>query len=168
MLIGDARVTSAALIRETAFPISRCAVAAAVPVTTTCSSSSAFWSRAMRRFVSPTFTVSVRARNPIIRTWSTAVAPATSFRANRPLASVNARRAVPATVTCAAATGAPVARFTTVPATEPPCAVNEPGAMIPNVRARLHRTEEHRMPGPPREEAAYTTGTRNGRKGAGL
>src|SRR5439155_20927349 len=104
--------------------------------------------RAMRRFVSPTFTVSVRARNPIIRTWSTEVAPATSFRANRPLESVNARRAVPATVTCAAATGAPVARFTTVPATEPPCAVNEPGAMIPNVRARLHRTEEHRMPRP--------------------
>src|SRR5436190_973349 len=150
-LMEAAWVTLAASIRDTAFPSSRCAVAAAVPVTTTCSSSSAFWSRAMRRFVSPTFTVSVRARNPIIRICSTAVAPGTSFSANRPLASVNARSAVPATVTCAAATGAPVARFTTVPATEPPCAAKPTGATMPSVSARLLRTEQHRMRRPQRE-----------------
>src|SRR6266513_73517 len=147
-LIGAVWVTLAASIRDTALPISRCAVAPAVPVTTTCSSSRAFGSRAIRSFVSPTFTVSVRARNPIIRIWSTVVAPETSFNANRPLASVNARSAVPATLTCAAATGPPVARLTTTPATDPACAGNEPDATMPSVRARLHRTEEHRMPRP--------------------
>src|SRR6266513_2035935 len=150
-LMGAAWVTLAASIRDTAFPISRCAVAPAVPVTTTCSSSRAFGSRAIRTLVSPTFTVSVRARNPIILIWSTAVAPGTSFRVNRPPASVKARSVVPATVTCAAATGAPDPRLTTVPATEPPCAAKTTGATMPSVSARPLRTEQHRMRRPQRE-----------------
>src|SRR5947199_144274 len=35
-----------------------------------------------------------------------------------------------------------------MPATEPPCAATATGETIPTVRARLHRTEEHRMPRP--------------------
>src|SRR3989442_10552998 len=150
--MGAFSVRSAALILEIALPILPSSVALDVPVTTTCDSSSPFSSSASRRFESPTFTVSVAARKPMRRTWRTAVVPGTSSKWNRPLASVKTRRAVPVTATCASPTGAPEPRLTTMPATEPPCAATATGATIPNVRARLHRTEEHRMPRPPREK----------------
>jgi hypothetical protein len=67
-LIGAVCTMFAASIRETAFPIWRCSVAPGLPVTITWESSSAFCSRASRTLVSPTLTVSVRARNPIMRT----------------------------------------------------------------------------------------------------
>src|SRR5438132_776515 len=146
--MGAFCVTSAALMLEIALPILPISVALEVPVTTTCDSSSPFTSSASRKFVSPTFTVSVAARKPMRRICRTAVVPGTSSKWNRPLASVKARRAVPVTATCASPTGAPEPRLTTVPATEPPCAATIAGATIPNVRARLHRTEEHRMPRP--------------------
>src|SRR5882724_8671563 len=150
--MGAFCVTSAALMVEIALPILPISVALEVPVTTTCDSSSPFTSSASRRVVSPTFTVSVAARKPMRRTCRTAVVPGTSSKWNRPLASVKARRAVPVTATCASPTGAPEPRLTTMPATEPPCAVTATGATIPNVRARPLRTEEQRMPRPPREK----------------
>src|SRR5437773_3740622 len=147
-LIGARWVTSAALIVETALPSLPISVGAGIPVTTTCDSSSIFCSSATRTCVSPTSTVSVTTRNPIRRTWRTTLVPERSSKSNRPLASVKARSAVPATVTCTSPTGAPEPRLTTMPATEPPCAATITGATIPNARARPHRTEEHRMPRP--------------------
>src|SRR6266513_649709 len=151
-LMGALCVTSAALMVETALPSLPISVGAGIPVTMTCDSSSIFCSSATRTFVSPTSTVSATARKPMRRTWSTTLVPERSSKRNRPLASVNARSAVPATVTCTSPTGAPEPRLTTTPATDPPCALTDAGARTPNVRARLHRTEEHRMPRPPREK----------------
>src|SRR6266516_1005274 len=144
-LMGALCVTSAALMVETALPSLPISVGAGIPVTTTCDSSSIFCSSATRTCVSPTSTVSVTTRNPIRRTWRTTLVPERSSKWNRPLASVKACSAVPATVTCTSPTGAPEPRLTTTPATDPPCALTDAGARTPNVRARLHRTEEHRM-----------------------
>src|SRR2546421_5431940 len=150
--MGALCVTSAALIVETAFPSLPISTACGVPVTTTCDNSRSFCSSVTFRFVSPTFTVSVTARNPIRRTCRTTVAPGRSSKWKRPLASVKTRRAVPVTATCTSPMGAPEDRLTTVPATEPPCASTAPGAAMPRKRVRPQQTEDNRMPRPEGEE----------------
>src|SRR5207248_1557044 len=164
--MGALCVTSAALIVETAFPSLPISTATGVPVTTTCDNSRSFCSSATLRFVSPTFAVSVTARKPIRRTWSTTVVPGRSSNWKRPLASVKTRRAVPATVICTSPIGAPEDRLTTVPATEPPCASTAQGAAMPKRRARPQQTEDNRMARPKRAEAAYTTRSEARRKRA--
>src|SRR5438477_270942 len=146
--MGAFCVRSAALILETALPTRPISVALDLPVTTTCDNSSTFCSSATRRFVSPTFTVSVTPRNPILRTWRTTVVPARSSKRNRPRTSVKTRSGVPVTVTWTSPIGAPDDRLTTTPAIEPPCAKSAGATGRPTTRARVKRTEEHRMPRP--------------------
>src|SRR2546422_676269 len=158
-LMGAVWVTLAASIRETAMPSSRRAVAVGVPVTTTCDSSSTFSSSAIRTFSLPTRIVSSAARKPIRRACRTTMVPGTSLKRKRPLASVRARRVVPATVTCTSATGAPEARLVTVPATGPSCPESTAGrSEMPddtNHRAARARDGEKRIP-------------RSGRRGGSL
>src|SRR5947208_9133873 len=162
---GAYRVRPPALTLEPSLPPRPISVALDVPVTTTCDNSSTFCSSATRRFVSPTFTVSVTPRNPILRTWRTTVVPARSSKRNRPRASVKTRSGVPVTVTWTSPIGAPDDRLTTTPAIEPPCAKSAGATGRPTTTPRVNTAERHDLPRPQERRGCLYYGHRETSQG---